>query len=143
MRALALMGAFVALIPSEGAATYFPPADDPSPMWSSGTAGRTVLTIRVWPRGKQRASRPQRWTLACEPARGTLPRAARACRRLLALRRPFRPVPRGIACTQIYGGPRVAEVRGRLRGRPVAARFKRTDGCEIERWNRVGFLFPT
>lgn len=108
-----------------------------------GTAGRTSLTIHVWPRGKQRALRPQRWTLACEPARGTLPGAARACRRLLAMRRPFRAVPRGVACTEIYGGPQVAEVRGTLRGRPVTARFSRTDGCQIERWNRVSFLFRT
>jgi TolB protein len=108
-----------------------------------GTAGRTSLTIHFWPRGKQRASRSQRWTLACEPARGTLPGAARACRRLLALPRPFRAVPRGSACTEIYGGPQVAEIRGTLRGRRVAARFRRTDGCQIKRWNRVGFLFRT
>jgi Subtilisin inhibitor-like/RTX calcium-binding nonapeptide repeat (4 copies)/WD40-like Beta Propeller Repeat len=104
-------------------------------------ANATRLTISVWPRGKQGAARPVRRTLACKPARGSLPRAARACRRLLALRRPFRGVPRGTACTEIYGGPEVAEVRGRLRGRGVAARFTRTDGCQIERWNRVSFLF--
>jgi Tol biopolymer transport system component len=108
-----------------------------------GTAGRTSLTIHVWPGGKQRASQPRRWTLACQPARGTLPGAGRACRRLLALRRPFRPVPRDAVCTEIYGGPQVAEVRGRLRGRRVAGRFTRTDGCQIERWNRVRFLFPS
>jgi Tol biopolymer transport system component len=108
-----------------------------------GTAGRTSLTIHVWPQGKQRAAKPQRWTLACQPARGTLPRRARACRLLLAMRRPFRPVPPGTACTEIYGGPHVAEIRGRFRGRRVSTQFRRTDGCQIERWNRVGFLFPS
>jgi Tol biopolymer transport system component len=108
-----------------------------------GTAGVTSLTIHFWPQGKRGASKSQRWTLACQPARGTLPRRARACRLLLAMRRPFRPVPPGTACTEIYGGPQVAEVRGRFRGRRVSAQFTRTDGCQIERWNRVGFLFPT
>jgi hypothetical protein len=110
---------------------------------SSAAAERTSLTIRVWPQGKQRAARPLRRWLACGPARGTVRSPERACVRLLALRRPFRGVPRGIACTEIYGGPQVAEVRGRLRGRPVSSRFSRTDGCQIERWNRVRFLFST
>jgi Subtilisin inhibitor-like len=100
------------------------------------------LRIALWPNGKQKASRAVRWTLRCGPTGGTLPRRARACARLLALRQPFRGVPKGTACTEIYGGPEVAEVRGTLRGRRVAARFARTDGCQIERWNRVRFLFP-
>jgi len=33
-------------------------------------------------------------------------------------------------------------VRGRLRGQRVASTFSRRDGCQIERWNRVRFLFP-
>jgi hypothetical protein len=101
------------------------------------------LRIAVWPRGREKAARAIRWTLRCGPVGGTLPRRKRACERLLALRRPFRPVPPGSACTEIYGGPHVAEVRGMLRGRRVAAQFRRTDGCQIERWNRVRFLFPS
>jgi hypothetical protein len=62
---------------------------------------------------------------------------------LLALRRPFRGVPKDTACIQIYGGPQVAEVRGKLGDRRVASRFSRSDGCQIKRWNRVRFLFPT
>jgi Subtilisin inhibitor-like len=100
------------------------------------------LRIAVWPQGKQRAARPQRWTLRCGPVSGTLPSAARACKRLLALSRPFRPVPRGAVCTQIYGGPQVAEVHGSLRGSAVTATFTRRDGCQIHRWDRVRFLFP-
>jgi hypothetical protein len=99
------------------------------------------LRISVWPAGS-RAGRSFRWTLRCGPAGGTLPRPQRACRRLLGLRRPFAPVPRGTACTQIYGGPQTARVRGRLRGKRVSASFSRTDGCQISRWDRVRFLFP-
>jgi hypothetical protein len=80
------------------------------------------------------------WTLRCPPG-GTLPNPARACRRLEKLDHPFAPVPKSVACTLIYGGPQVAEVRGTFKGRTVNARFARGNGCEIARWNRVRFLF--
>jgi hypothetical protein len=45
-------------------------------------------------------------------------------------------VPPETACTQIYGGPASARVTGELLGKRVDARFERTDGCQIERWER-------
>jgi hypothetical protein len=66
---------------------------------------------------------------------------ARACRLLAAGGRAlFAPTPPGKACTEIYGGPQQATVTGTLAGRPVWARFRRRDGCEIARWDRVAFL---
>jgi Subtilisin inhibitor-like len=106
---------------------------------SSRPAG-TALEITVLPRGTGGPARTAR--LVC-PDGGTLPRAGDACRRLARLREPFKPVPKDIACTLIYGGPQVARVRGSFRGRRVAATFNRTNGCEIDRWNRVAFLFRT
>jgi hypothetical protein len=44
-------------------------------------------------------------------------------------------------CTQIYGGPEEALVTGSFRGRKVWARFSRVDGCAVDRWNRLSFLF--
>jgi hypothetical protein len=44
-------------------------------------------------------------------------------------------------CSMIYGGPQQALVAGTLNGQSVRARFKRTNGCEIARWNRLAFLF--
>lgn len=82
------------------------------------------------------------WTLRCGPAGGTLPSAAEACRQLLRLSDPFAPVPKGVSCTAIYGGPQEAEVHGTFRGRRVDAQFNRGDGCQIARWDRVSFLFP-
>jgi hypothetical protein len=101
----------------------------------------TSLHITVWPNGSGHAPK-KTYTLACAPAGGTLPHRADACRRLARLKTPFAPTPRGVACTQIYGGPQVALVTGRFRGRSVRVRFNRRDGCEIDRWNRVAFLFP-
>jgi hypothetical protein len=137
MRVLALMAVMLGLGGLLGCSSSEEP--DSAAAAERGTAS---LRIAVWPQGNGNAAEARRWTLRCGPVSGTLPRRARACRRLLALERPFRPVPRGAACIQIYGGPQVAEVRGRLRGQRVASTFSRRDGCQIERWNRVRFLFP-
>ena len=101
-------------------------------------SGTTALRVAV--RATPDAT-PRVTTLRCEPARGTAPRPGVACRRLLAGGRAlFAPTPRGMACTQIYGGPQVAVVTGSVGGRRVWATFRRRDGCEIARWNRVAFL---
>jgi hypothetical protein len=47
----------------------------------------------------------------------------------------FRPPPGNLACTEQYGGPEVATVKGTLHGKPVDARFTRINGCEIARWD--------
>jgi hypothetical protein len=47
----------------------------------------------------------------------------------------FEPVPGDVACTQQYGGPETATVKGTLRGTTIDASFSRTNGCEISRWN--------
>ena len=63
--------------------------------------------------------------------------STQVCKGLAGLRAAqLEPVPANVACTQIYGGPAEARVRGRLRGEPVDVRFKLTNGCEIERWDR-------
>jgi hypothetical protein len=107
----------------------------------SATPAGTDLRITVWPRGRDAAQAPQRWTLRCAPAGGTLPRRASACDRLGKLRQPFAPLPQDVVCTDIYGGPQQALVTGRHAGRRVWATFAARNGCEIERWNRHAFLF--
>lgn len=109
---------------------------------SSGDAprvGTVALTISISAGKQDRLTKE--WTLTC-PDEGTLPNAERACKRLDAMGKPFATVPKSAACTEVYGGPQVAEVRGRFRGRGVSAHFSRTNGCEIARWDRVRFLFP-
>jgi hypothetical protein len=41
-----------------------------------------------------------------------------------------------------YGGPATARVTGWWAGRPVDATFDRSNGCEIERWDRFVPLLP-
>lgn len=101
----------------------------------------TNLEISVWRAGSD--GPVHLWTLEC-PDSGSIPNPVEACDRLAHLGgEAFEPVPSGVGCTQIYGGPQVAEVRGRFEGRQVVARYNRTNGCEIQRWDRVAFLFPT
>lgn len=53
----------------------------------------------------------------------------------------FFPVPDpNRMCTEQYGGPEVATVTGWFKGRAVNATFKRTDGCEISRWQAMAPL---
>jgi hypothetical protein len=47
------------------------------------------------------------------------------------------PTPGDTACTQIFGGPETATIKGEIRGTPIDATFTRNDGCEIARWERV------
>lgn len=82
------------------------------------------------------------WTLTCDPAGGTLPEADKACAALGKAKADwYAPVPTDQACTMIYGGPEQASVKGVWQGKPIGATFKRTNGCELARWNAVGALF--
>ena len=112
------------------ACAAIPAADGPAP--------RTELTITVWPQGNGGPARE--WSLTCEPPGGSLPRPGNACERLSPA--ALRPLPRDTVCTQVYGGPQTARVRGRMDGRDVDSRFSRTNGCEIHRWNSVRYLLP-
>ena len=111
--------------------------------WEGGkTPGtQTVLQIKAWPNGKDRGA-PREWRLHCDRSGGTLPSPEQACQQLFALADPFAPIPKDAVCTRIYGGPAVAEVEGLYRGETVNARFNRSGGCEIDRWDKHAFLFP-
>lgn len=84
------------------------------------------------------------WTLQCSPARGSLARPARACRKLLAGgTKLFAPTPPDSVCTEIYGGPQRARITGVVAGKRVWTTLSRTNGCEISRWQRLSpWLLP-
>ena len=109
---------------------------------SAGTPARTGLTVTYW---ETPSSEPQRRTLRCDPAAGTVPRPAVACRRLATRGgQLFAPIPPDTVCTQIYGGPQRARVVGNVGGKRVWATFTRQDGCQISRWNALApWLLPS
>ena len=107
---------------------------------SAPSQSRTELDITVWPNG--RSGNKAEATLRCSPPGGTLPDPEESCKRLDSMERPFvRPSGQHV-CTEIYGGPAVAEILGTVDGKEVNATFARTDGCEIALWDRHQFLFP-
>ena len=110
---------------------------------ASGASTGTSLRIAFWEDAN--GTRPDSvWTLRCDPAGGTLARPARACERLEADGpKLFARLPKNIVCTEIYGGPQKARVIGTLNGRRIWATFARSNGCEIDRWQRLSpWLLP-
>lgn len=71
-----------------------------------------------------------------QPAEGTThPRAASSCEVLKTKGEQLRALPRkDQICTEIYGGPQEATIRGTLNGEPVNKSLSRKNGCEISEW---------
>ena len=103
------------------------------------TEPRTSLEITYSP---DEGAEPQRWTLTCDATGGTHPDAAAACRDLDRADDPFAPIPADAMCTEIYGGPQTAVVRGTYRGSAVEVSLSRVNGCFIDQWERLGALLP-
>ena len=109
---------------------------------SREASATTSLTVTYWANGT--SGKSVKWTLRCGPAGGTLRAPARACAKLkVGGTKLFAPLSPKAACIQIWGGPEVARVTGKLWARKVNATFDRTDGCQISRWNRLSpWLVP-
>ena len=110
---------------------------------SARPSAGTTLRVTYWEDSARPLDRVT-WTLRCDPTAGTLPRPGRACARLLAGgAKLFAPLAKNVVCTEIYGGPQKALVVGNVKGKPVRTTFTRTNGCEIERWQRISpWLVP-
>ncbi len=80
------------------------------------------------------------WTLRCQPAGGSAPDPARACRVLMHAKNPFAPLPKGVMCPMIVAGTKVATVSGSWYGRPVDVTMSQ-GGCWLSRWAEVGQIF--
>ena len=95
----------------------------------------TSVEVTLWPEGRSGAN--QRAVLECGPVGGSHPHAQEACAALESEADALEPVPGDVACTQIYGGPEEARIAGAVRGNAVDSMFSRTNGCEIDRWDRL------
>jgi len=85
---------------------------------------------------------PETYTLTCDPPGGNHPQPVEACAALDAAgAEVFEPVPKDQVCTELYGGPQTATVTGTYEGDNVDATFKRTNGCEVDRWEQLGTTF--
>ena len=115
------------------------PSAEPSSPAGGPATGATDLTIVL----DDGSGATRTWRLTCDPAGGTHPDAAAACKALAehgATALP--PVPKDRMCTQIYGGPEKATVKGTWNGKAVNSAFSKTNGCEISRWKSLSGLLP-
>jgi Subtilisin inhibitor-like len=110
---------------------------------SAGASATTALRVTYW-KDSAVPTQSLTWTLRCNPPRGSLPQPVRACTRLAAGgAKLFAPLPMSVVCTEIYGGPQRARIMGTVNGRRIWATFARTNGCEIDRWQRISpWLVP-
>ncbi|WP_216822856.1 SSI family serine proteinase inhibitor [Aeromicrobium sp. A1-2] len=112
---------------------------EPAGAGDAGTDATTSLAIVVTP---DEGVTPKAYTLTCDPDGGDHPQAEQACAALDAAGvEVLSPVPADQTCTEVYGGPQVATVRGTYDGVPIDATFNRTNGCEIDRWEQLGTTF--
>src|SRR3954451_24029877 len=109
MRALLLVAAVVLLAGCGDDNEQAAPAPPP-----------TELTVTVYPHGPGEAAKQSTVT----DAKGLTAK-------------DFEPVPPDQACTQIFGGPATATVKGTLDGEPIDAEFSLANGCEIARWQNA------
>ena len=99
-------------------------------------ASKTSLTITVTP---DEGAAPKTYQLTCDPAGGDHPQPEQACEAIAAAGTSvFEPVSSDQACTQVFGGPQQATVKGTYDGKDVDASFSRQNGCEIDRWEKLG-----
>jgi Subtilisin inhibitor-like len=129
----AVLGAAVALAAACGSQAAPGNASGPG---SAGSRPASSLTITV---AAAQGATPRHWTLTCGPGGdgGTHPRPTVACAMLTRAKDPFAPVPRGVMCPMIYGGPQAASIRGIWDGKRVATTYSRVNGCQTARWNKI------
>jgi hypothetical protein len=96
------------------------------------------VTVTYWAEGPD--SEPVEATLTCDPPGGTHPDPEAACAALAADAAALDPVPGDAACTLIFGGPQEATVVGVMNDEQVDAAFAYSNGCEIDRWDRMAGL---
>jgi hypothetical protein len=123
--------------------------DDSGDERSSGSqndGGGSAVQLSI--RADDGRGRVEKATLECDEERAEAPGLsgrdpAKLCRLARRLRSSLasEPDPRR-ACTQLYGGPETARIRGTIEGREVDRRLSRTNGCEIADWDRVALLLP-
>ncbi|MFJ8586200.1 SSI family serine proteinase inhibitor [Streptomyces sp. NPDC093595] len=104
------------------------------------------LTVTV--AGSGNAALDGTFELECgaRTAGGNHPQVQRACIRLEELSQdggdPFAPVAQDRMCTMQHGGDATARITGTWHGQQVDARFDRSNGCEIQRWDTLEPVLP-
>ncbi|MFJ4687563.1 SSI family serine proteinase inhibitor [Streptomyces sp. NPDC088789] len=141
--ALAVFGSLAAVPADAAAQSGLPSPALPPPIRYEDRVATGQLTVTV----RDGKGGSTSYDLSCRPHHGDHPDVSGACgaveRETVEGRDPFAPVPEGSTCTMLHGGEATAHVTGTWSGRRVDARYDRSDGCEIARWNRLVPLLPS
>ncbi|WP_458116269.1 SSI family serine proteinase inhibitor [Arthrobacter sp. D2-10] len=134
--------------PTAPESSMSPESPKPTPSFPSDPAavGTAMLAISI---KLSPESAPVEYFLECTPdgigETTTVPHPEAACEAVKRLGAAFfnaQPDPNRM-CTQQYGGPQTATVKGTVDGHRVYASFSATDGCEIARWNALEAILGT
>jgi outer membrane lipoprotein SlyB len=110
-------------------------SDEPTPA-AGGNGDLAQLVVTIDDDGARGSAKPRELRLDCAK-----PTDSQACGAAAGVSAADVQKTRGdMACTQLYGGPEEATIKGTIRGNQIDTTFKRTDGCEISRWERVKAL---
>jgi hypothetical protein len=83
---------------------------------------------------------PKRWTLRCQPAGGTHPDPAAACKALFAVKDPFAPQRHRLVCPMIMANAEQATISGTWFGHKVH-RIVIDGGCDVGLWTELHTVF--
>lgn len=138
LKRLALLALAAGLIAGCGSEDGSTTTDAAAPPADSGSETQFVVTLD--PDGK--GGDPALEQIVTCPGSGT-----EVCDAVAALPPdPAAEVPPNAACTEIYGGPDTLALQGQINGELVDAHLNRSNGCEIERFERfvplLKALFP-
>jgi Subtilisin inhibitor-like len=114
-------------------------AGSASPARSASTTSAAKVSLEIAFTGQQ-VTPGQSWTLRCDPAGGTYPKAARACAELAKLRDIFWPPLGHVMCPMIMTTAARITVKGTYYGRKVDETII-DGGCDITRWAKLRQIF--
>jgi hypothetical protein len=83
---------------------------------------------------------PTHWTLHCQPAGGTAPDPAAACKALFGVRKALNQLKKPIMCPMIILGAEQIVLKGKLFGKPVN-RVISDGGCDVNIFNSLKKTF--
>ncbi|GAB2664955.1 hypothetical protein GCM10027271_24840 [Saccharopolyspora gloriosae] len=110
-----------------------------TPAMANATATTSHLTLTI--ASKNRAEEPRTVQLRCEPTGGTHPKAAEACKTLLAAGGNFDQIGQsqtGAQCTMVLR-PVIASAHGTWQGKPV--HFDKEFGNSCQATSNLGTVF--
>lgn len=127
--------------PTQSQLPTTPPATNDRPAPDASVTADLTISVVAKP-----GAQPTETRLLCSGKTAkpdsTVPIADEACALVEAHPAYLFPTAKNAAqaCTEQYGGPATATVKGTVRGKTVGLSLSRTDGCKISQWTALGPL---